>query len=208
MKHIHILKNPVQKYAWGSGTVLQSLLGLPKPWETPIAELWMGAHPKAPSMVEVDGRWRSLIDVIAADPESVLGKYAADRFSKKLPFLFKVLAAGRPLSIQVHPDMMQAREGFERENRLNIPLDAPNRNYKDASHKPENLCAVTPFEAMKGFRAPDDILNLMNRLFLSSPPPELDLLRKEPNAAGMKRFFFSPHVHGCRAIAPSGERSA
>ncbi len=189
MKHIRILKNPVQKYAWGSRTVLQSLLDLPKPWEAPAAELWMGAHPKAPSMVEVDGRWRSLIDVIAADPESVLGRYAAERFSNKLPFLFKVLAADRPLSIQVHPDMMQAREGFELENRLNIPLDAPNRNYRDASHKPENLCAVTPFEAMKGFRAPGDILNLMDRVFFSSPPPELDLLREEPNIAGMKRFF-------------------
>lgn len=189
MKHISILKNPVQKYAWGSRTALQSLLNWPKPWEEPVAELWMGAHPKAPSMVEMKGEWCSLAKVIAADPISVLGRYVAERFSNKLPFLFKVLAADRPLSIQVHPNMMQAREGFERENRLNIPLDAPNRNYKDACHKPENLCAVTPFEAMKGFRAPDDILKLMDRVFLSSPLPELDSLRKEPNAAGMKRFF-------------------
>jgi mannose-6-phosphate isomerase len=73
MKHISILKNPVQKYAWGSRTALQSLLGWPEPWQEPAAELWMGAHPKAPSEVQVNGEWRSLIDVIAADPVSILG---------------------------------------------------------------------------------------------------------------------------------------
>ena len=188
MRHISILKNPVQKYAWGSGTFLQSLLGWTEPWKEPAAELWMGVHPKAPSEVRVNGKWRSLIDVISDDPVSVLGRSAADRFSNKLPFLFKVLAADRPLSIQVHPDMNRAREGFERENRFNIPLDAPNRNYKDPCHKPECLCAVTPFEAMKGFRAPKDILTLMDRVFASSIK-ELDILRKEPDAVGVKKFF-------------------
>jgi mannose-6-phosphate isomerase len=191
VKHISILKNPVQKYAWGSGTVLQSLLDWPKPWREPAAELWMGVHPKAPSKVEVDGDWRSLADVIAADPVSVLGNDAAERFSNRLPFLFKVLAADRPLSIQVHPDMAQAREGFFRENRSNIPLDAPNRNYKDARHKPECLCAVTRFEAMKGFRSPEDILTLMDRVFVGTPIKELDPLRKDPNPLGLKRFFTS-----------------
>ena len=191
MKHLRILKNPVQKYAWGSRTALQSLLGWPEPWKEPAAELWMGAHPKAPSEVQMNGECRSLIDVIAADPVSVLGAYAAERFSNRLPFLFKVLAADRPLSIQVHPDMGQARDGFERENRLKIPLDAPNRNYKDASHKPECLCAVTPFEAMKGFRAPEDILKLMDQVFRGNPLKELGSLRKGASSNGLKRFFTS-----------------
>ena len=191
MKHISILKNPVQKYAWGSRTALQSLLDWPQPWKEPAAELWMGVHPKAPSKVEVDGDWRSLADVISADPVSVLGADAAEQFSNRLPFLFKVLAADRPLSIQVHPDMAQAREGFKRENRRNISLDAPNRNYKDACHKPECLCAVTRFEAMKGFRAPEDILKLMDRVFVGTPIKELDPLRKEPNSLGLKCFFTS-----------------
>ncbi|MBW2709912.1 MAG: mannose-6-phosphate isomerase, class I [Deltaproteobacteria bacterium] len=191
MEHISILKNPVQKYAWGSGTALQSLLGWPEPWKEPAAELWMGVHPKAPSAVEVDGGWRSLIDVIASDPVSVLGTDAAEQFSNRLPFLFKVLAADRPLSIQVHPDMNQAQDGFERENRRNIPIDAPDRNYKDASHKPECLCAVTRFEAMKGFRAPEDILKLMDRVFRKTPFKALDPLRKDPNPDGLKRFFTS-----------------
>ena len=188
MKQISILKNPVQTYAWGSRTAIQSLLGWPRPWSEPAAELWLGAHPKAPSQVQVKGRGRSLIDVIDADPVSVLGRRASERFSNKLPFLFKVLAADRPLSIQVHPHGDRAREGFDRENRLNIPLDAPHRNYRDASHKPELLCAVTPFEAMKGFREPKEILALMDRVF-TAPPEELDLLREAPDPAGLKKFF-------------------
>ncbi len=191
MEHISILKNPVQKYAWGSRTALQSLLDWPKPWQEPAAELWMGVHPKAPSEVEADGGWRSLIDVIAADPVSVLGADAAKQFSNRLPFLFKVLAADCPLSIQVHPDINQARDGFRRENQHNIPLDAPDRNYKDASHKPECLCAVTRFEAMKGFRAPEGILKLMDQVFLNMQFKELDPLRKDPNSDGLKRFFTS-----------------
>ena len=191
MEHISLLKNPVQKYAWGSRTALQSLLGWHEPWEERAAELWMGAHPKAPSEVEVDGEWRSLIDVIGTDPVSVLGADAAEQFSNKLPFLFKVLAADRPLSIQVHPHMDQARDGFRRENQRGIPFEAPNRNYKDASHKPECLCAVTRFEAMKGFRAPKDVLKLMDRVFCKTPLAELAPLRKNPDSHGLKRLFTS-----------------
>ena len=149
----------------------------------------MGGHPKAPSQVRVEGIWRSLIDVIHADSLSVLGKEAAGRYANELPFLLKVLAVERPLSIQVHPHREQARAGFSRENQLNIPLDAPDRNYRDANHKPECLCAVSRFEAMKGFRAPKDILKLMDRIFALCSPPELDLLRREPNDEGLKRFF-------------------
>ncbi|MCG6878736.1 MAG: mannose-6-phosphate isomerase, class I [Deltaproteobacteria bacterium] len=189
LQQIGILRNPVQKYAWGSRTFLQSFLGMPEPWREPAAELWMGGHPKAPSKVRVNGEWRSLIDVIHADPSSVLGKEAAGRFANELPFLLKVLAVERPLSIQVHPHREQASAGYDRENRLNIPLDAPNRNYRDANCKPECLCAVSRFEAMKGFRAPKDILKLMDRVFASYSLPELDLLRGEPNDEGLKRFF-------------------
>ena len=189
MKQIGILRNSVQTYAWGSRTFLQSFLGMPEPWREPVAELWIGGHPKAPSQVRVEGEWRSLIDVIHADPLSVLGREAAGRYANELPFLLKVLAVERPLSIQVHPHREQARAGFSRENQLNIPLDAPDRNYRDANHKPECLCAVSRFEAMKGFRAPKDILKLMDRISALCSLPELDLLRREPNDEGLKRFF-------------------
>lgn len=191
MDRIAVLKNPIQEYDWGSKTAIQTLLGLPVPSEKPAAELWLGAHPKAPSQVMVDGEWQSLEKVIERNPVSVLGKRVAERFSNKLPFLFKVLAADRPLSIQVHPNLEEAREGFERENRLGISLDASGRNYKDANHKPEILCAITPFEGLKGFRAPETILSLMDRVSVSTLFDELSRLKKETDGSGLKRFFTS-----------------
>lgn len=191
MNKIAPLKNPVQEYAWGSRTAIPSLLGLPVPSERPAAELWLGAHPKAPSQVMLAGEWQTLDTVIERDPVSVLGKGVAERFSNTLPFLFKVLAVDRPLSIQAHPNLDQARKGFERENRLGIPLDAPERNYKDPHHKPEILCAVTRFEALKGFRSPDDILRLLGQVSDEGPSHELDGLKRAPDPSGLRRFFTS-----------------
>jgi mannose-6-phosphate isomerase len=96
---IALLRNPVQHYAWGSKTAIPELLGIPNPQGKPMAELWMGAHPKAPSQIRVEGRWASLIDVIASSPESILGSEVARGFGNQLPFLFKILAAAEPLSI-------------------------------------------------------------------------------------------------------------
>ena len=95
----------------------------------PCAELWMGAHPKAPSLVEHDRQWVSLRDLIEKYPREILGADVALAYDNKLPYLFKVLAAARPLSIQAHPSLHQARKGYERENRLGIAMDAPDRNY-------------------------------------------------------------------------------
>jgi len=189
MNRICILKNPVQEYAWGSNTAIQELLGKPVPSDKPMAEMWMGAHPKAPSKVLIDEQWRSLDEVIEGSPESILGKRVAEEFGNKLPFLFKVLAADRPLSIQVHPNLEQAREGFARENRLGIPLDAPNRNYRDDNHKPELLLAVTYFTGLKGFRKIEEILGMMERIAPSGLAFELNQLRKKPEASGLKSFF-------------------
>ncbi len=189
MNKIAILKNPIQEYAWGSKTEIQGLVGESASTDKPMAELWMGAHPKAPSEVLLDGKWQSLDKVIEKNPEPILGKRTAGRFSNHLPFLFKILAADRPLSIQVHPHLEQAQKGFAMENDLGIPLDAPNRNYKDNNHKPEILCALTPFQGMKGFRKVEEILDLMDRLSLASLSGEIDLLQKEPNSYGLKSFF-------------------
>ena len=136
----------VQDYAWGDPESIPALLGRPATGE-PQAEMWMGAHPKAPSTL--DGQ--SLTDVIAADPTAVLGADIADRFGQ-LPFLFKVLAAGQPLSVQAHPSLEQARVGFAREDALGIDIGAPERTYRDANHKPELICAITPFVGKCGFR--------------------------------------------------------
>ncbi len=146
------LKNTVQEYAWGSLTAIPELLGTTNTQNTPQAELWMGAHPKAPSRIEIDNQWVSLLDLIEKSPDAILGEKVAQKFDGTLPYLFKVLAASRPLSIQAHPSLKQAKEGFERENAEGIPLDAPHRNYRDDNHKPECIFALTPFWALCGFR--------------------------------------------------------
>ncbi len=191
MDKISFLKNPIQEYAWGSKTAIQSLLGESVPSERPAAELWMGAHPKSPSMALVDGEWESLETAIESAPKSILGERVAREFLNKLPFLFKVLAVDRPLSIQVHPDLEDARAGFERENSLGIPLDAPHRNYKDPNHKPEILCALTRFQGLKGFREIEEMLGLMNKVSGSALSEELGCLRNKPNNVGLREFFTS-----------------
>jgi len=191
MDRIARLKNPIQEYAWGSRTAIPSLMGLPVPSAKPAAELWLGAHPKAPSQVMVDGRWMALNQLMERDPVSMLGKRAAETFSNTLPFLFKVLAAEGPLSIQAHPNLEQAQAGFERESHLAIPLDAPERNYKDPHHKPEILCAVTRFEALEGFRPPGELLDLLGRVCSGTLTDELALLKRASDDLGIKQLFVS-----------------
>ncbi|VBB43994.1 Mannose-6-phosphate isomerase, class I [uncultured Desulfatiglans sp.] len=158
-----LLENRVMHYAWGSRTAIPRLLGADEAAAEPWAELWMGAHKKAPSCLVRNGE-RFLLDRwIAQHPEEVLGTSAASRYGSELPFLFKILAADEPLSIQVHPDRRQAWEGFERENREGVPLDGLDRNFRDPNHKPELLVAVTPFEALKGFRPAAEIGELLGR---------------------------------------------
>ena len=189
MRKIGVLKNTIQEYAWGSRVAIPELLGQPVPVDKPQAELWMGAHPKAPSQVLSDGLWRSLPEVIQENPEETLGQKVAARFSNKLPFLFKVLAAAKPLSIQAHPNKEQAGQGFARENELGIPLDAPHRNYRDDNHKPEIICALTPFWALNGFRRIDVILSLLEEARIADLAEIVSLLRSHSNRDGLKKFF-------------------
>lgn len=186
---ISILKNIVQAYDWGSYTAIPELLGKETVSERPQAELWMGAHSKAPSRVQCDDGWISLLELIEKNPKDILGKEAAEKFDNRLPYLFKVLAAAKPLSIQAHPDLAHARQGFERENRLGIPLDGFNRNYKDDNHKPECICALTPYWALKGFRKISDILRLWGKVRPAGLEDEIDALGNDPNPKGLKAFF-------------------
>lgn len=152
---IYKINTIIQDYAWGSKEYLQKLTGRDEPG--PLAELWMGVHPRGMSMaVEkgVEGEFMiPLSELIAGDPDALLGEECARDYGN-LPFLFKLLAAGEPLSIQAHPSKAQAEEGFARENEEGIAPDAFNRNYKDDNHKPEIICAITEYWAMKGFRTP------------------------------------------------------
>lgn len=190
MQPIRLLKNTIQPYLWGSHTAIADLLGSPSPVPEPQAELWMGAHPKAPSrVVDETGTAIDLNQLIAAAPEQILGPEVAKRFHNHLPYLFKVLAAGQPLSVQAHPDQAQARQGFARENDQNVALDAPNRNYKDPNHKPECLCALTPFWALCGFRPIADMLRLFTILTPGGLEPLVAKLSQAPNSEGLRHFF-------------------
>lgn len=189
VNRVCVLKNPVQDYSWGSRTFIPQLMGEVTPSDQPQAELWMGAHPKAPSLVLYDGEWISLPELVKKNPEDILGRTISKKFSNRFPFLFKVLAAARPLSIQAHPNKEQAHEGFLRENGLKIPLNAPHRNYKDQNHKPELICALTPFLALRGFRNLRDIISLMERIESTVIKKVILNLKSQTPNDGLKRFF-------------------
>ena len=191
MNRITILENKIQKYVWGSKTFIPELMGDISPAEDPQAELWMGSHPKAPSMAILNGDRISLAEWINRDPSGTLGASVAKKFSNQLPFLFKVIAAEKPLSIQAHPNKEQAKAGFERENQKNIAPHASNRNYRDKNHKPELICALEPLWALKGFREIGDIISLIDSLGASAKGLEMDWLRSQANNCDLKRFFIS-----------------
>lgn len=146
------LEGALRPYPWGSHTLIAQLRGEPSPSPQPQAELWFGAHPAAPATVNGQG----LDEAIAADPAAALGKRVTEAHGDQLPFLVKLLAAAAPLSIQAHPSLEQAKEGFARENAEGIALNSPNRNYKDPNHKPELIVALTEFRALAGFRPVPD----------------------------------------------------
>ncbi|MDX6022061.1 mannose-6-phosphate isomerase [Scandinavium sp. V105_16] len=183
------LINSVQNYAWGSHTALTDLYGIANPDNLPMAELWMGAHPKSSSKItDASGQVRSLRDVVDADKATLLGREVADRFGE-LPFLFKVLCADNPLSIQVHPNKKASEEGFAKENAAGIPLDAAERNYKDPNHKPELVFALTPFLAMNAFREFSEIVSLLQPV--SGAHTSIAHFLQEPDAERLSQLFAS-----------------
>jgi mannose-6-phosphate isomerase len=169
------ITNTPRDYAWGSRTAIAELLGR-QASGGPEAELWLGAHPGCPSVV-TDATpafaGRTLDALIAEDPARFVGPGRTT-----LPFLLKVLAAEKPLSLQAHPDTAQAEAGFARENEAGIAVDAPERSYRDASAKPELLLALSPtFEALAGFQHVSTIRMLLEELILFSPDDDRDALR-------------------------------
>ncbi|MCU6365949.1 mannose-6-phosphate isomerase [Enterobacter quasiroggenkampii] len=183
------LINSVQNYAWGSKTALTDLYGIANPNNLPMAELWMGAHPKSSSKIEdASGQVRSLRDVIEANKTALLGDKVAQRFGE-LPFLFKVLCADQPLSIQVHPNKQASEIGFAKENAAGIPLDAAERNYKDPNHKPELVFALTPFLAMNAFREFSEIISLLQPV--AGAHNAIAHFLENPNADALSQLFAS-----------------
>ena len=186
------LVNEIRDYSWGSPTVLPQLLGT-DPTGQPQAELWLGAHPSLPSTLAPArdrpeaGEPTPLDRAIAQRPAELLGDDAHRRFGPRLPFLLKVLAAERPLSLQAHPDAAHARRGYAADNAAGLAPDAPTRNYRDPFHKPELVLALEPFEVLCGFRSPAavcaDLMDLPGavpnqlRADLQEPDPHVALRR-------------------------------
>ena len=158
------LEPVIQPYAWGSHTAIAELQGRPAPTAAPEAELWMGAHPTAPSGGRRPGGRTTLDKVIAADPPRELGAACAARFGGRLPFLLKVLAADKALSIQVHPSRAQAEAGYLEETARGLAPGDKSRNYVDDWPKPEILCALTRFEVLAGMRTTADAAALLGAL--------------------------------------------
>jgi mannose-6-phosphate isomerase len=186
---VDLLQGRIQNYAWGSKTAIAELLGNPSPAPRPEAELWLGAHPTAPSLALRDGRPTPLGDLIAQNPHTELGPAITKRFGARLPFLLKVLAARTPLSLQAHPDLAQARDGFAAEEAAGIPRDAPHRNYRDDDHKPELICALEPFWAFSGFRRASDTVRMLDVLNANALRAHAADLRAAPGAAGLRALY-------------------
>lgn len=198
------IDNTPRDYAWGSTTAIADLLGR-RPSGGPEAELWLGAHAGSPARIldpEKAGGATDLAEWIARDPSQALGEGLAGAAAgpPRLTFLLKVLAAAGPLSLQAHPSSSQAQQGFERENAAGVPVDSPERNYKDAFHKPEMLYALSAtFEALCGFRELRDSVRDLDRLVSAAeagglPSVELAALRDRLNVRTDAEQILRPTV--------------
>ncbi|MFA0085992.1 mannose-6-phosphate isomerase, class I [Vibrio sp. 10N.261.51.F12] len=197
------LDNVIQNYAWGSKESITNLFGIPNPKSEPQAEIWMGIHPSGCS--KIAATQQPLSELIAQNPTRLLGDYTENRFGD-LPYLFKVLAAETPLSIQVHPSKHKAEIGFARESAQGIAMTAANRNYKDPNHKPELVYALTLYKAMNGFRPIKHIIALFNEINIESLSSELAALTDNQNNEGLQQFFSAiMSLNGARKDAALNE---
>ena len=188
---LYRLTNPIQDYAWGSTTSMSELFGIANNEGKPQAEMWMGTHPNGCSTVEKDGKTTLLSDLVAANPIQVLGENVHKQFGAELPYLLKILAAAKPLSIQVHPEKSKATAGFARENEIGMAPNAANRNYKDGNHKPELVYALTPYKAMNGFRVIEETVALFEQAGVAVLNDQVSELKANPDAEHLEVFFKS-----------------
>ena len=157
MAEIYKLRNKFKHYEWGSKTMMPEFLNIDNKKASPYAEMWMGNNRGAPSQVCLNG------DRDSGDLKDLI------EVSGELPFLFKLLAVEKPLSIQAHPDKKQAQAGFKKEEESMLSMNAPTRNYKDDNHKPEIFCALSDTALMAGFKEPDEIRESFTELLFLLP---------------------------------------
>ncbi|UNX55411.1 mannose-6-phosphate isomerase, class I [Georgenia sp. TF02-10] len=192
---MHRLTGIVRDYAWGSVDAIPDLVGLPLTGG-PVAELWFGAHPSAPALLDgaagnqpTTNPPTDLRAHIEADPVGALGADVVTRFGPRLPYLLKLIAPARPLSLQVHPSLERAAERYAAEDAAGIPRTHPDRSYRDPNHKPELVFALSTFEAVCGFRAPRRAAELLAGLDVAVAAELRSRLRASPTAAGVRAAF-------------------
>ncbi len=174
------LKNQIQHYSWGTkneNAFIPKLLGFVPEKDKPYAELWIGAHPKAPSLVLIENREEPLDKLIAKYPYEILGKKVVEKFGNKLPYLLKVLSCQTALSIQAHPDKKLAKI---------LHAEDP-ENYPDENHKPEIAIALDNLKALVGFRPVKEIIDIIEKYPALKNSIPLDLLSKLKNLEGRKK---------------------
>ncbi|MGN6293256.1 MAG: mannose-6-phosphate isomerase, class I [Chitinophagaceae bacterium] len=170
MQDIGKLTGTVKHYDWGGNVFIPALLDVLNEKGKPYAEYWLGVHPQADcKVVFPDNTALLLRDYIAQEGDKVLGGYVSQRFGN-MPYLLKALDVRDMLSIQVHPSKAEAEKDFAAENALGVPLDSPQRNYKDNNHKPELMVAMGEFWLLHGFRPPDSMKQVLTQT------PELTFL--------------------------------
>ena len=210
------LSCPIQRYAWGSTDGIARVTGNPDHGGFPAAELWMGAHPLGPCFAARreagaatgNDPKDSLASLIEREPAEMLGGITSVRYGASLPFLFKILSAARPLSLQVHPNLDKARAGFAREDALGIPIDSPERCFRDRNQKSELIMALTPFTCLCGFRAVTDSVGLMSELESEAFSPALSYLRNTGDYRGFLASLLSLPAAASRELAREARRLA
>ena len=208
---MHVVTGQVQHYDWGTIAEIPRLLGVEsdgRPW----AEYWLGAHPKAPSLLadgrDVNGADRAdggqPLDRWLAEHPDQLGQASREVFGDRLSFLLKILSAEQPLSIQAHPSRTQAQMGFAQENAAGVPIDDPLRLYRDDWPKPEMIVALTEFHALYGFRDPHESRRMLTVFDAVDGFPGLVAPLEDPGSEGIATVLTSclqPDEQNRRVIA-------
>lgn len=208
---MHVVTGQVQHYDWGTIAEIPRLLGVEsdgRPW----AEYWLGAHPKAPSLLaddcDINGADRAdggqPLDRWLAEHPDQLGQASREVFGDRLSFLLKILSAEQPLSIQAHPSRTQAQLGFAQENAAGVPIDDPRRLYRDDWPKPEMIVALTEFHALYGFRDPHESRRMLTVFDAVDGFPGLVAPLEDPGSEGIAAVLTSclqPDEQNRRVIA-------
>ena len=208
---MHVVTGQVQHYDWGTTAEIPRLLGVESdgcPW----AEYWLGAHPKAPSLLaddcDINGADRAdggqPLDRWLAEHPDQLGQASREVFGDRLSFLLKILSAEQPLSIQAHPSRTQAQLGFAQENAAGVPIDDPRRLYRDDWPKPEMIVALTEFHALYGFRDPHESRRMLTVFDAVDGFPGLVAPLEDPGSEGIAAVLTSclqPDEQNRRVIA-------